>query len=60
VLTNACSAFHWPRDYVLHELPLVELFALNACHAWGQGMEPDGETYEDREITRLLLAVGNS
>ena len=40
--------------YVLHQVPLLQLFALSACHAWSKGLEPEGENYEDREICRLV------
>ena len=54
VLTNACSAFGWTLQHALHEVSVAEVFALNACHAWGQGMEPAGETYEDRDLISIL------
>jgi hypothetical protein len=53
-LTGACAAFQWTKDYVLHELSLAEVLALSACNAWGQGMEPAAETYEDREVNAIL------
>lgn len=56
MLTNACSAFGWTARHVLHDLSIAEVFAVNACHAWGQGMEPAAETYQDRDLIALLSA----
>jgi hypothetical protein len=39
---------------VIHDIPLAQLFALLACNAWSKGLEPVGENYIDREITRLM------
>lgn len=54
MLTNCCAAFGYQLAHVLHEMSLAEVFALNACHAWGQGMEPAAETYEDRDLNAIL------
>lgn len=42
---------------VLHDVPLAQVFALNACHAWGQGLEPSGPNYEDRDMIDALQAI---
>ena len=52
--SNVCAAYGWTMFHVMHDLAMAEVFALAACHAWGQGMEPAAETYEDREINRIL------
>lgn len=57
VITGACSSFHWPIQTALHEVPLRQLFALTACNAWGNGLEPAGETYEDRDLQAALDAI---
>lgn len=42
---------------VLHEIPLAQLFALNACHAWGQGLEVTGMNYEDQDLHTELARM---
>ena len=48
----------------LHEVPLCQIFALNACHAWGEGLSPAGPTYEDQdmldELDRIMAEKGAS
>jgi hypothetical protein len=41
----------------MHQLPLLQLFALSAYAAYAQGMEPAGATYEDLEYDRELAAI---
>jgi hypothetical protein len=57
VLTSVCSNYGWRIDYALHDVPLAQLLAMNACHAWGQGMEPAEGSYEDRVFERALTEV---
>jgi hypothetical protein len=38
----------------VHEIPLAQIFALNACHAWGEGLSPAGATYEDQDLHEAL------
>ncbi|MCP5534381.1 MAG: hypothetical protein H7A48_14520 [Akkermansiaceae bacterium] len=35
---------------MVHEIPLAQLFALSACHAWGQGLDVAGPNYEDLDM----------
>ncbi len=39
---------------------MVQILALNACHAWGEGLDVAGPTYEDQdmidELTRRVEA----
>lgn len=42
---------------VLHDIPLAQIFALNACHAHGQGLNPAGENYEDSEMKEVLAGI---
>ncbi len=47
---------------VIHDIPLAQIFALNACHAWGEGLEPAGENYEDKDMISELqrrMAAGS-
>jgi hypothetical protein len=39
---------------VIHEIPLAQLFALNAVGAWNNGLEPSGENYDDRDMNAEL------
>ena len=49
-MAGACAVFHLPPDHVVHEIPLAQLFALSACHAWGQGLDVAGPNYEDLDM----------
>jgi len=44
----------------MHDVPLAQIFALNACHAWGEGLTPAGPSYEDQdmlaELERIMAA----
>lgn len=42
---------------VLHDIPIAQVFALNGVHAWGQGLEPSGENYEDRDMNAELARI---
>ena len=41
----------------MHDIPLAQLFALNACHASGEGLEPAGENYEDQDMIREVQRI---
>lgn len=53
-MTGAITGLRFSRHEALHVVPLGQLFALSACHAWGQGMEPGNGGYEDRELEREI------
>jgi hypothetical protein len=53
-VTGACEAFGWSLDHVVHDVPVAQLLALSSCRAWANGMEPAGENYSDRDLTRTL------
>jgi hypothetical protein len=38
-------------------VPLSQIFALNACHAWGEGLSVVGENYEDQEMQAALARI---
>jgi len=38
----------------LHDIPLAQIFALNACNAWSSGLEPAGANYEDLDMLAAL------
>ena len=57
MLTSAVVSMHIPLHDVLHSLPLAQLFALSACHAWSSGLEPANGTYHDDQFNRELEAV---
>jgi hypothetical protein len=44
----------------IHDIPLAQIFALNACHAWGEGLEIADANYQDRdyleELSRIVAA----
>lgn len=46
-----------PLDAVLHDTPICQIFALNACHSWGQGLDLAGPSYEDLEMHKHLAAI---
>lgn len=56
-LSGACKTYGWTPDAALHEIPLCQIFALNACHAWGEGLEVAGPTYEDQEMQHELARI---
>lgn len=41
----------------LHDVPLVQIFALNACHAWGEGLSVAGVSYEDQDMHAALARI---
>ena len=45
---------------VIHDIPLAQIFAMNACNAWANGLEPAGANYEDldylAEVQRITAA----
>ena len=57
MLTTAVTAMHLRPDEVLHDIPLAQLFALSACHAWFNGLNPSNGTYEDKTFERELARV---
>ncbi|MES2995911.1 MAG: hypothetical protein V4733_03785 [Verrucomicrobiota bacterium] len=56
-MTGACREFGWNPAFVIHDLPLAQLFAFSACAAWSAGLEPLEGSYEDREFERALDAL---
>lgn len=52
-----CRDFGWLPDQAMHDIPLCQLFALTACSAWANGMEPASGSYEDREFDRELAMI---
>jgi len=47
-----CREYGWTIDYVIHELPSIQAFALSSCSAWGSGLEPKNGGYIDWAIDR--------
>jgi hypothetical protein len=47
-------------DAVLHDVPVAQIYALNACHAWGEGLSVSGANYEDMsmldELEKIMAA----
>ena len=60
MVATACKVYGWQPAQVLHEIPLAQVFALNACHAWGEGLDIAGPNYEDQdrhaELARIVAA----
>lgn len=46
-----------PLHDVLHRVPLCQIFALNACHAWSKGLEPSEGSYETRQFALELARI---
>jgi hypothetical protein len=42
---------------VLHDIPLAQVFALNACHAWGDGLDVAGANYEEQDMHVALARI---
>lgn len=43
---------------MLNDVPLDQLFALLACRAWSQGMEPElGGSYADRDFDAAVTEI---
>ena len=53
-IAGICREYHWPPDFVIHELTLAQAFAFSACSAWSNGMEPVNGGYTDWELERQL------
>jgi len=60
-VSGICREYKWKPDYVIHELPMSQAFALSACSGWAGGMIPKNGGPADweleREITRLEKQV---
>ena len=41
----------------IHDIPLCQIFALNACHAWGEGLDLADANYEDMEMHEELARI---
>jgi hypothetical protein len=54
ILTNSVTRLGLSVDAALYDVPLTQLFAMNACRAWSDGLRPSGKTYLDDEIDRVL------
>lgn len=50
----AMERFGMTQEQAIWQTPLGQLFALASASAWNHGLEPMGETYEDREMNRIL------
>jgi len=44
---------------VIHELPVVQAFALSACSAWASGYTPTNGAYVDWEVERELERINS-
>jgi len=44
-------------EKVLHEIPLAQILALNACSAWGEGLEVAGVSYEAKDRQAELARI---
>lgn len=58
LLTSSVCALHMRVDEAVHDVPVAQLFALNSCRAWNEGLKPSGKTYLDDETDRVLSEMG--
>lgn len=60
MVTTGVTTMHLTLEEAIHGIPLNQLFAMVACHAYSNGMEPANGGYEDREFERELARIKQS
>jgi len=58
-ISGICREYKWKLDYVIHELPMSQAFALSACSGWAGGMVPKNGAYSDWELEREVERLEN-